>query len=488
MSKILKIIGKSYTFDDLLIVPGYSKVPPHLTDLRTHLTKNIVMNVPMLTAAMDTVTESAMAIAIARQGGIGIIHKNMQNIDEQVHEVREVKRSESFIIPNPITLLDTALVAEAKKIMKEYKIGGIPIVNEKKQLIGIVTNRDLRFEKNTQMAVSEIMTKENLITARETTTFEQADSILEEFKIEKLPIVDGDNVLRGLITFRDIEKTKLFPNACKDEQGRLRVGAAVGVTEDVLDRVAKLMEVEVDVVIVDTAHGHSEGVLETVRKLKKAFPQLQLIAGNVATAEGALDLVAAGADAVKVGIGPGSICTTRIVSGCGMPQLTAIMNCAEALQGSGIPIIADGGIRYSGDIVKAIAAGASSIMAGGLFAGTDEAPGDTVTVEGRKFKLYRGMGSIQAMKDGSGDRYRQNPKAGNRLIAEGVEGRVPHKGPLSEVLSDFVGGLRIGMGYAGAANIEELQTKARFTIVTSNGVIEGKPHDVTVTGSSSQKN
>lgn len=475
-----KFINEGLTYDDVLVVPSYSQVLPYQTDLRTYLTRTIRINVPIVSAAMDTVTDAVLAIAIAREGGIGMIHKNM-SISRQAEEVRRVKRSESGMIQDPITLHKTAVVADALNIMRENRIGGIPVVDENNKLVGILTNRDLRFERDSQRPIAEIMTSENLITADEGTDMKQAEEILQRHKIEKLPVVDKNGFLKGLITFKDIEKLKSHPNACKDEFGRLRTGAAVGVTYDTEERVEALIKAGVDVIAIDTAHGHSHGVLEYVKRIRKQFPDLQIIAGNIATGEGAKALVDAGADAVKVGVGPGSICTTRVIAGIGMPQLTAVMLAAEALRGSGVPIIADGGIRYTGDIVKALAAGASTIMAGGIFAGVEEAPGETIIYEGRKFKTYRGMGSVEAMKQGSGDRYFQDPEDEiKKLVPEGIVGRVPYKGKLSEIMYQYIGGLRAGMGYAGAKNIEELQ-QAKFVRITTSGIRESHPHDVVVT-------
>jgi IMP dehydrogenase len=475
-----KFLEEGLTYDDVLVVPAYSQILPYQTNLETQLTRKIRINVPIISAAMDTVTESELAIAIAREGGIGIIHKNM-TIEQQADEVRRVKRSESGMIKDPITLHKNATVADALKIMKDNKIGGIPIVDKDNTLVGILTNRDLRFERNMHRGVSEVMTRENLITAPENTDLKQAEQILEHYKIEKLPVVTGDGKLKGLITFKDIEKLKSHPNACKDEFGRLRAGAAVGVTYDIEERVEALIKAGVDVIAIDTAHGHSQGVLDAIKRIRLKFPDLQIIAGNVATGEGAKALVDAGADCVKVGVGPGSICTTRVIAGIGMPQLTAIMLCAQALEGSGVPIIADGGIRFTGDLVKAIAAGASTIMAGGIFAGVEEAPGETIIYEGRKYKTYRGMGSVEAMKQGSGDRYFQDPEEEiKKLVPEGIVGRVPFKGRLSEVMYQYIGGLRAGMGYAGAADITALQ-KARFIKITSSGIRESHPHDIFIT-------
>lgn len=475
-----KIALEGLTFDDVLVVPRYSEVLPRDVNTSVQLTRNLRLNIPIMSAAMDTVTESGMAIAIAREGGIGIIHKNM-TIARQAEEVKKVKRSESGMIMEPVTLAADAVLREAVNLMRDHKIGGIPVVNEKNQLVGIITNRDLRFEKDLEKKVSDVMTRENLITAALGTDLKGAQEILEKYKIEKLPIVDGDNKLVGLITFKDIQKVKNYPKACKDAHGRLVVGAAVGVTADTLERVSALVAVGVDVIAIDTAHGHSKGVLDEVKRVKTAFPQLQIIAGNVATGAAAKALAEAGADAVKVGVGPGSICTTRIIAGIGMPQLTALMEAAQALEGTGVPVIADGGIRYSGDIVKALVAGANVIMAGGLFAGTEEAPGETTFFEGRKVKGYRGMGSIEAMKDGSKDRYFQDAEDEvAKLVPEGIVGSVAYKGQVSEVLYQLVGGIRAGMGYCGSATIDELQT-SRFVRITNAGMRESHPHDVSIT-------
>ena len=475
-----KIALEGLTFDDVLVVPRYSEVLPRDVNTSVQLTRNLRLNIPIMSAAMDTVTESGMAIAIAREGGIGIIHKNM-TIARQAEEVKKVKRSESGMIMEPVTLAADAVLREAVNLMRDHKIGGIPVVNEKNQLVGIITNRDLRFEKDLDKKVSDVMTRENLITAALGTDLKGAQEILEKYKIEKLPIVDGDNKLVGLITFKDIQKVKNYPKACKDAHGRLVVGAAVGVTADTLERVSALVAVGVDVIAIDTAHGHSKGVLDEVKRVKMAFPQLQIIAGNVATGAAAKALAEAGADAVKVGVGPGSICTTRIIAGIGMPQLTALMEAAQALEGTGVPVIADGGIRYSGDIVKALVAGANVIMAGGLFAGTEEAPGETTFFEGRKVKGYRGMGSIEAMKDGSKDRYFQDAEDEvAKLVPEGIVGSVAYKGQVSEVLYQLVGGIRAGMGYCGSATIDELQT-SRFVRITNAGMRESHPHDVSIT-------
>ncbi len=475
-----KFTGEGFTYDDVLLLPAYSEVLPREVDLSTWFTSGISMKIPVVSAAMDTVTEHKLAIAIAQEGGIGVLHKNM-TIEKQAIEVKKVKRAENGMILDPITLNKTARVEDALQIMKEYSIGGIPVVDGNRKLVGIVTNRDLRFERNLTRPVAEIMTSENLITTTEFTDFEKAADILQEYKIEKLPVVDKDFKLVGLITYKDIIKIKARPNACKDERGRLRVAAAVGVGGDVIERTTELVHQQVDAIVIDTAHGHSRGVLETTRRIKQLFPDLQLVVGNIGTAEAALDLVKAGANAVKVGIGPGSICTTRIIAGIGIPQLTAVYNVSQAIKGTGIPVIADGGIRYTGDITKAIAAGAFSVMAGSLFAGVDESPGDTIIFEGRKYKTYRGMGSIEAMEKGSKDRYFQDMEEDiKKLVPEGIVGRVPYKGTLSEVIHQLVGGLRAGMGYTGSKNIESLQ-QARFIKITAAGVVESHPHDITIT-------
>ncbi len=475
-----KFAGDGLTYDDVLLIPAYSEVLPRDVDTSSWFSRKIKINIPIVSAAMDTVTDSTMAIAIAQEGGIGVLHKNM-SISDQAAEVRRVKRSESGMITDPITLLEDALVEDALKIMSENKIGGIPVVNAHGKLVGIITNRDLRFERNPKRPLAEIMTRENLITTNASTNLDQASDILQEYKIEKLPVVDDEYRLVGLITYKDISKIKARPNACKDEFGRLRVAAGVGVTADVLERVTELVKNGVDAVVIDTAHGHSKGVIDTTRLVKKHFPDLQIVVGNIATAEAARALVNAGADGVKVGIGPGSICTTRVIAGIGIPQLSAIYVVAKELRGSGIPVIADGGIRYTGDIVKAIAAGAYSIMAGSLFAGVEESPGETIIYEGRKFKSYRGMGSIEAMQKGSKDRYFQDAEDDiQKLVPEGIVGRVPFKGALSEVIHQMIGGLRAGMGYTGSANIESLQ-KAKFIKITASGVIESHPHDITIT-------
>jgi IMP dehydrogenase len=475
-----KFVGEGLTYDDVLLIPAYSEVLPREVDISSLLTRNIKLNLPIVSAAMDTVTESVMAIAIAQEGGIGVLHKNM-SIAEQANEVRKVKRAENGMILEPITLHENALVMDALNLMAENKIGGIPVVNNENVLVGIVTNRDLRFEKDMEKPVADIMTKENLITTTEFTDFEKAADILQEHKIEKLPVVDSNYKLVGLITYKDIIKIKARPNACKDSRGRLRVAAAVGVTKDTIERVTALVKNGVDAIVVDTSHGHSEGVLKMCRLIKKQFPDIDLIAGNIATAEAARDLVKAGVDGIKVGIGPGSICTTRVIAGVGVPQLHAVYEVTTALKGSGIPVIADGGIRFTGDIVKALAGGAHSVMIGGLFAGVDESPGETIIFEGRKFKTYRGMGSIDAMEKGSRDRYFQDTEDDfKKLVPEGIVGRVAYKGSLSEVVHQMIGGLRSGMGYCGAKNIEMLQ-KAKFIRITSAGVKESHPHDVTIT-------
>ncbi len=475
-----KFTGEGLTYDDVLLLPAYSEVLPRDVDVSTQFSRKIRIRIPIVSAAMDTVTESRMAISMAQEGGIGVLHKNM-SIEEQAIKVRKVKRSENGMIIDPVTLHDNAVIGEALQIMKEFKIGGIPVVNDENRLVGIVTNRDLRFEKDLSKAVRDVMTSEKLITTTEFIDFEDAEEILQEHKIEKLPVVDADYRLVGLITYRDIIKIKERPNACKDHRGRLRVAAAVGVARDTLERVQALVDAGVDAIVIDTAHGHSKGVLDMARSVKQRFPEVELVVGNIATADAARDLVDAGADGIKVGIGPGSICTTRIIAGVGVPQLTAVFSVAKALEGSGIPVIADGGIRYTGDIVKAIAAGASSIMAGSLFAGVEESPGETVIFEGRKFKTYRGMGSIEAMAQGSKDRYFQDVEDDvKKLVPEGIVGRVPYKGSLSEVIHQMVGGLRAGMGYCGAGTISELH-KAKFTRITTAGVRESHVHDVTIT-------
>jgi IMP dehydrogenase len=480
-SKARENFKEGLTYDDVLLVPQYSEVLPREVDISSYLTKKIKLNVPIISAAMDTVTEAGMAIAMAEVGGIGIIHKNM-SIEKQAAEVRKVKRSESGMIRDPITLLEGALLKEALNIMKENKIGGIPIIDKNRQLKGILTNRDLRFQKNLELPVSDVMTKKNLITGGLGTDLVEAEKILTKHKIEKLPLVDKQNKLIGLITYKDIMKVKSRPNSCRDSLGHLRVGAAVGVTNDTLERVRALTQNGVDVVVIDTAHGHSKGVIEMLKKVKREFPKLQVIVGNIATGIAARDLVKAGADAVKVGIGPGSICTTRIIAGIGFPQFSAVYEVAQAIKGSGIPIIADGGIRYTGDIPKAIAAGASAVMAGSLFAGVQESPGETIILESRKYKTYRGMGSIEAMEQGSKDRYFQDTEDDiKKLVPEGIVGRVPFKGMLYEVVYQLVGGLRAGMGYCGAKDFPTLQKKAKFIRITHSGIEESHPHDVIIT-------
>jgi len=475
-----KFVGEGLTFDDVLLVPAYSDILPREVNVATKLTKDITLNIPLLSSAMDTVTEANLAIALAREGGIGILHKNM-SIENQVEEVRRVKRSESGLIIDPITLKVDAVISDALKLMKENKIGGIPIVDANNKLVGILTNRDLRFETNKKKKVSEVMTSENLITAPEGTDLRKAEKILQNYKIEKLPVVGRNGKLIGLITYRDILQLQSCPNAVKDDFGRLRVGAALGITKDLLERTAALQQIGVDIVCLDSAHGHSKGVIDSLKILRKNFKKLNIIAGNVATAAGAKALAAAGADCVKVGIGPGSICTTRIVAGAGIPQITAILEASSALKKMNIPIIADGGIRYTGDFVKAIAAGASALMMGSMFAGVEESPGETIIYEGRKFKQYRGMGSIGAMQQGSSDRYFQDVEDGiKKLVPEGIEGRVPYKGSLSEVITQYAGGLRAGMGYCGAKNISELQ-QAQFIKMTAAGMKESHAHDVAIT-------
>ena len=474
-----KFVGEGYTYDDVLLVPSYSDFLPREADLTTSFTKNIRLNIPIVSAAMDTVTESMLAIAIAQEGGIGVIHKNM-SIEAQATEVHKVKRAENGMIINPITINHKANVSAALSLMKDYHIGGIPVVDEDNRLKGIVTNRDLRFERKLSRPISDIMTKE-VITISEFSNFEKAADVLQKHKIEKLPVVDKENHVIGLITYKDIIKIKERPNACKDSIGRLRVAAAVGTSSDTMDRVDELFKVGVDAIVLDTAHGHSLGVINMAKKIKQKYPDMDLVIGNIATPEAAKDLVKIGADAVKVGIGPGSICTTRIIAGVGFPQFAAVYSVAKALKGSGVPVIADGGIRYSGDIVKALAAGASTIMAGSLFAGVDESPGEAIIFEGRKYKAYRGMGSLDAMQQGSKDRYFQDAEDDiKKLVPEGIVGRVPYKGSLSEILHQLIGGLRAGMGYTGSKNIELLQN-ARFVKITSAGVIENHPHDVTIT-------
>lgn len=476
--KILR--GEAVTYDDVLLVPAKSSVLPREVDVRTRLTRNIGMNIPLVSAAMDTVTEAAMAIAVAREGGIGILHRNM-SIEKQVEEVDKVKRSESGMILDPITLSPDKKVRDALALMSKYSISGIPIVKDEK-LVGILTNRDLRFEPNLDLEVSKIMTNGRLITAPVGTTLEEAEAILQKHRIEKLPVVDKNGKLKGLITFKDIQKKKRFPHACKDKHGRLRVGAAAGVASDTLDRVTALVAAGVDVIVIDTAHGHSRGVIETVKRVKRKYPDVELVAGNVGTAEATVDLIKAGADGVKVGIGPGSICTTRVVAGVGVPQVTAISQCSGAAKKFRVPIIADGGVKQTGDIAKAIAAGADSVMIGGLFAGLEESPGEKILYEGRAYKIYRGMGSLEAMKQGSRDRYFQDMEEEiQKLVPEGIEGRVPYKGYLSEAVFQMIGGLRAAMGYCGAKSIAEMKRKARFIRMTEAGLKESHPHDVQMT-------
>jgi len=475
-----KFLFEALTYDDVLLVPGYSEVLPREADTASQLTPNIKLNIPIVSAAMDTVTEVELAISMALEGGMGFIHKNM-SIAAQADQVRKVKRSQSGMILDPITLKVNSTVRDAEKIMREFKIGGIPVIDGNGKLVGIITNRDLRFQKDMAMPIEEIMTKENLITAPDGITLEKAEVMLQRYKIEKLPIVNKKGKLTGLVTYKDILKKKNKPNACKDEFGRLRVGAAVGVTPDIMDRIAALKNAGVDVISIDTAHGHSKGVMDAAKEVKKIYPELEITVGNIATGEGAKALAKIGADSVKVGVGPGSICTTRVVAGVGLPQLSAVHEAAKALKGTGVKVIADGGIRFSGDIVKALAAGADSVMIGSLLAGTEEAPGDVIIYEGRRFKSYRGMGSIEAMEDGSKDRYFQDVEDDiKKLVPEGISGRVPFKGLVSEVLYQLVGGLRAGMGYCGAKNLEKLKN-AKFVKVTAAGVQESHPHDVTIT-------
>ena len=475
-----KIVGEGLTYDDVLLIPAYSEVLPRDVQLSSQFSRNITLKTPVISAAMDTVTGSAMAIAMARQGGIGVIHKNM-TIEQQAAEVKRVKRSESGMIQDPVTLAREATVGDALAIMKEHQIGGIPVVDASNVLVGIVTNRDLRFEKNYGRPVSEVMTDSNLIVTQDGSDFEKAEQLLREHRIEKLPVVDNSGKLVGLITYRDIIKLTEFPLSCKDKWGRLCVAAAVGVTHDTLERTEALVQSGVDAVIIDTAHGHSKGVLATLQQVKKAFPHIDVVCGNIATADAAKALVEAGADAVKVGIGPGSICTTRIIAGVGVPQLGAVMDVAEALRGTGVPVIADGGIRFTGDIVKGLAGGADTVMIGSMLAGTEESPGETVIYEGRRFKTYRGMGSLEAMQKGSKDRYFQDAEDDlNKLVPEGISGRVPYRGSVLEVMHQVVGGLRAGMGYCGAKNITDLQS-AQFVRMTGAGIKESHPHDVTIT-------
>jgi len=475
-----KIIGEGLTYDDVLLVPAYSEVLPRDVQLGSQFTKNISLKTPIVSAAMDTVTESELAIAIAQQGGIGVVHKNM-SVERQATEVRKVKRSESGMILDPVTLMKDASLSDALDLMAEHRIGGIPVIDENRTLVGIVTNRDLRFEKDLSKSVVDVMTSDNLITTKESVSLNVAEEILQKHKIEKLPVVDADNKLIGLITFRDIIKVKEHPNSCKDQYGRLRVAAAVGVSGDTFDRIDALVEAGVDAIIIDTAHGHSAGVIRVLKETKAKYKDLDIVVGNIATGAAAKALVEAGADAVKVGIGPGSICTTRVIAGVGVPQLTAVMNVAEALEGTGVPLIADGGIRFTGDIVKAMAAGAGSVMMGSMFAGTEESPGETIIYQGRKFKSYRGMGSLEAMQKGSKDRYFQDAEDDvKKLVPEGISGRVPYKGKLKEVMHQLIGGLRAGMGYCGAPDIEKLK-EAQFVRITNSGIKESHPHDVTIT-------
>jgi IMP dehydrogenase len=475
-----KILTTAVTFDDVLLVPGKSKVLPREVELKTRLTRNIELNIPISSAAMDTVTESEMAIAIAREGGIGMIHKNM-SIQKQASEVDKVKRSESGMIMKPVTLTADKRIKDATQVMSKFSISGIPIIDENGRLIGILTNRDLRFDPDENILIKDVMTKENLITAPVGTDLTMAEKILQKHRIEKLPVVDKKGFLKGLITFKDIQKRKSFPNACKDKFGRLRVGAAVGVTRDTIERVEELVKSGVDVITVDTSHGHSQGVLDMVKRIKDSI-NVELIAGNVATAEATVDLIKAGVDCVKIGIGAGSICTTRVIAGVGVPQLTAVLECSKAAKKYNIPVIADGGLKQTGDIPKAIAAGADSVMIGGMFAGTDETPGEKVLFEGRSYKVYRGMGSIEAMKEGSKDRYFQDMEDDiKKLVPEGIEGIVPYKGPLKDTIYQIIGGLRSSMGYCGAKDIEEMKTKTKFVKITNAGLRESHPHDVKIT-------
>ncbi len=475
-----KIVSDGLTFDDVLLIPAYSEVLPRDVDLSSFFSRNIKVNTPIVSAAMDTVTEARLAIAIAREGGIGVIHKNM-TIEEQAKQVEIVKRAENGMIYDPITIRKGKTVGDALSLMREYKIGGIPVVDEYGYLVGIVTNRDLRFEQNLSRLIDEVMTSDKLVSTDQTTNLEEAAAILQQYKIEKLPVVDKNGKLVGLVTYKDITKAKDKPLACKDEKGRLRVAAGVGVTYNTFERIEALVKANVDAIVIDTAHGHSHGVIETLKKTKQLYPNLDIVVGNVATAEAGLDLVKAGADGIKVGIGPGSICTTRVIAGVGVPQLSAIYDVSKALAGTGVPVIADGGLRYSGDIVKALAAGASSVMAGSLFAGVEESPGETIIFNGRKFKAYRGMGSLEAMQKGSKDRYFQDVEDDiKKLVPEGISARVPYKGTLYEVIYQLIGGLRAGMGYCGANNVEALH-HAKFTRITAAGVSESHPHDVSIT-------
>lgn len=475
-----KIVMEGITFDDVLLIPAYSEVLPRDVEIKTHFTRNIELSIPFVSAAMDTVTEAQLAIAIAREGGIGVIHKNM-SIAQQAAQVRQVKRAENGVILDPVTIHPENTIGEAMDLMKECQIGGIPVIDHEQYLVGIVSHRDLRFQKNVQKLVSEVMTKDNLITTQIPINLESASDVFQKSKIEKLPVLDSEGKLVGLITFKDITQTKHKPNACKDSQGRLRVAGGIGVTQDSLERITALVEEGVDAIVIDTAHGHSKGVVQLLKEVKIRFPKLDVVVGNIATGEAAKMLVEAGADAVKVGIGPGSICTTRIVAGVGVPQLSAIYDVAKALEGTGVPVIGDGGIRYSGDIVKALAAGANTVMMGSLLAGVEESPGETIIFNGRKFKTYRGMGSIEAMQHGSKDRYFQDTETQvKKLVPEGISGRVPYKGTLDEVVYQMIGGLRSGMGYCGASNIRALQ-QAKFTRITHAGVQESHPHDIQIT-------
>lgn len=475
-----KIVSEGLTFDDVLLVPAYSEVLPRNVKTETYFSRNIKLNIPVVSAAMDTITESVLAMAIAREGGIGVIHKNM-SIEAQAKEVKKVKRAENGMIYDPITISKDQTVADALKLMREFKIGGIPVVDENRILKGIVTNRDLRFEGQLNKKIEKVMTYKNLVTTTQSTDLEKAAHILQDYKIEKLPVVDENYKLLGLLTYKDITKAKDRPNACKDEKGRLRVAAGVGVTADTMERSEALVKAGVDALVLDTAHGHTKGVVEVLKKIKIAFPQIDVVVGNIATAEAAKYLVEAGADAVKVGIGPGSICTTRIIAGIGYPQLSAVYEVSQAVEGTGVPVIADGGIRYSGDIVKAIAAGGDTIMVGSLIAGVEESPGETIIYQGRKFKAYRGMGSVEAMQQGSKDRYFQDVEDDvQKLVPEGIAARVPYKGTLSEVVYQLIGGLKAGMGYTGSDSIKKLQ-KAKFVKITNAGMQESHPHDVTIT-------
>lgn len=481
VDKKIKVVNEGFTFDDLLLLPSKSEVLPREVDIKTYLTTDIMLNIPFISAAMDTITESRMAIAIAVEGGIGIIHKNM-TIESQAEEIDKVKRSESGMILKPITLTPEKTIQDALGLMSKYHISGIPVIDENNKLVGILTNRDLRFEPNVNLKVKDIMTVNNLVTAPVGTTLDQAESILQKHRIEKLPVVDKNGILKGLITFKDIRKKKKFPFACKDEHGRLRVGAALGVSKDTFERAEMVLKAGADVLVVDTAHGHSGGVVKTVKELRKKFKYAQIIAGNIISTEAAMDLIKAGVNAVKVGIGAGSICTTRVIAGVGVPQLSAIMNVYNATKPKGIPLIADGGIKQTGDVPKAIASGADSVMIGGMFAGVEETPGETVLLEGRSFKVYRGMGSLGAMMEGSGDRYFQDAEDDiKKLVPEGIEGRVPFKGLLADTIYQFVGGLRAAMGYCGTKNIKELKDKAKFIKMTNAGLRESHPHDVIIT-------